>query len=126
MGRNIYQCATGGENRAVEIVRNLRKEMAAFPIEIAEHLVNGMFYEIYFNSEGEFRGLDLKGRFLDDLLEIQSVKKFAECISFIRRSLKPYKHKLAILPCENPEIFSIDITIKKLLILTFCVETGID
>lgn len=113
MGRNIYQCATGSENRAVEIVKNLRKEMAVFQIEIAEHLINGIFYEIYFNSEGEFRGLNLKGRFFGEVLKLQSVSKYAECVSFIKKSLKPYRQKLAIMPSETPEIFHLDITIKK-------------
>lgn len=113
MGRNIYQCATGGENRAIEIVENLRKEMATFPLEAAEHLINGMFYEIYFDSEGEFRGIDLKGRFLEELLAVQGVKKYEECISFIRRSLKPYRQKLAILPCDIPETFLLEITVKE-------------
>lgn len=113
MGRNIYQCATGGERRSIEIIKNLRKEMAVFPIEAAEHLINGMFYEIYFNAEGEFRGLELKARYLNELLGIQSVAKYKECISFIRKSLKSYSHNLAILPSESPEEFEIEITIKK-------------
>jgi len=113
MGRNIYQCASGGERRAIEILKNLRKEMAVFPVEVAEHLINGMFYEAYFNAEGEFRGLEIKAWHLDELLEIQSVKKYNECISFIRKSLKPYSHNLAILPCETPEEFELNLTIKK-------------
>ncbi len=113
VGRNIYQCADGGERRAIEIVENLRREMTAFPLQAAEHLINGMFYEVYFNSEGEFRGIDIKGRFLDELFEIQPVKKYEECISFIRRALKPYSQNLAVLPCQEPETFKLDITIKK-------------
>ena len=80
LGRNIYQCACGEENRAKEILDNLRKELASLPEDRAIDLVNGMFFEVYFNSEGEFRGSDLKSRKLPNLLKIQNVKKFSSAI----------------------------------------------
>jgi hypothetical protein len=43
IGRNIYQCADGGENRAVEMMKDLRRGLAKFPSDSAEHVLNGMF-----------------------------------------------------------------------------------
>lgn len=103
LGRNIYQCACGDEHRAKSIMNNLRQEMSKQPQEVAEHLVNGMFYEVYFNSKGDFRGQILKSRCLSQLLAIQSVKKYADCIGFIRRVLQPYRGNLVILPNPVPE-----------------------
>lgn len=113
LGRNIYQTACGGENRANEILDNLRKEMAAVPQIAAEHLINGMFYEVYFDSKGEFRGRNLKSRCLDELLEIQSVEKYSESIKFIKRVLQPYKDQLPVVPNSNPEILVVELDLQK-------------
>jgi hypothetical protein len=113
LGRNIYQCACGGENRAKEILDNLRKELASVPDERAIDLINGMFFEVYFNSEGEFRGSALKSRKLPSLLKIQGVKRFSPSIVFIRRALAPYKSELPFRPSTQPETLEIKIRVKK-------------
>lgn len=113
LGRNVYQCACGEERRALEIIENLRREMATFPLEVAEHLINGMFYEVYFNPEGDFRGKDLKSRLITSLFAIQTVAKYENCISFIRKALQPYRSSLAVLPNKTPEKVVLKVTVKK-------------
>jgi len=113
LGRNIYQCACGSERTAQGILNNLRKELAQVPLESATHLLNGMFFEVYFNKAGEFRGSKLKGAYLGPLLELQTVKKFEPSISFIRRALEPYKESLPFLPCTVPENVDFDLEVKK-------------
>ena len=113
LGRNVYQCACGGENRAKEILDNLRKELASVPEQRAIDLVNGMFFEVYFNSEGEFRGSELKSRKFPGLLKIQSVKKFSPSVAFIRRALEPYKSELPFRPNTDPETLEIKVKVKK-------------
>ena len=113
LGRNIYQCACGSERKALDILNNLRREMAALPPEVAEHLINGMFYEVYFDSEGEFRGINLKSRCMEQLFAIQTVKKYKNCISFIRKALQPYSEGLAVLPNVKPEAINIKLKVKK-------------
>ena len=69
LGRNIYQCACGTERNALGILKNLRRELAKIPEKAALHLLNGMFFEVYFNGEGEFRETNhLKGECLSYLL----------------------------------------------------------
>lgn len=113
LGRNIYQTACGGENKAYDILNNLRREMAKIQKVAAEHLINGMFYEVYFNSKGEFRGRHLKSECLDGLLEIQHVENYLESINFIRRVLQPYKDHLAIIPNRKPECLVVELDLKK-------------
>jgi hypothetical protein len=113
LGRNLFQCACGGERKAVEVLRNLRRELARLPTDSAIHLLNGMFFEVYFNKTGEFRGSELKGRCLDYLLQLQTVKKFEPSISFIRRALEPYETSLPFRPCAVPEIAVFDLVVKK-------------
>jgi hypothetical protein len=97
LGRNVYQCADGGENRAKGILADLRRQLAKLPDDAAVHLLNGMFFEVYFDSNGELRQAR-KGKYLSELLELQTVKKFWALISFIRRALSPYKAQLPFLP----------------------------
>lgn len=113
LGRNIYQCADGSERRAIAVLDNLRSELAQLPIDPGIHLLNGMFFEVYFNKAGEFRGRKLKGRYLERLLKLQTVKKFAPSIDFIRKALQPYKHHLPILPSVTPEIAEFVMTVRE-------------
>jgi hypothetical protein len=112
LGRNIYQCACGSEWQALAIVSNLREKLAGLPERTAAHLLNGMFFEVYFNKEGQFREDNLKGECLDKLLAVQRVRKFEPSISFIRRALDPYKSRLLFLPSPTPEIVTLDFTVR--------------
>jgi hypothetical protein len=113
LGRNIYQCADGGERRSIRMLENLRSELAQLPTDPAIHLLNGMLFEAYFNKAGEFRGRKLKGLFLDRLLKLQTVKKFAPSINFIRNAVQPYRCFLPILPSVTPEIAEFEMTVRK-------------
>ncbi|AYH36011.1 MULTISPECIES: toll/interleukin-1 receptor domain-containing protein [Pectobacterium] len=113
LGRNIYQCACGAENRAKKIIQNIRRELASIPDDRVIDILNGMFFEVYFDSEGEFRGGNLKSRKLQDLLKIQTVRRFSSSITFIRRALEPYKSELPFLPSVEPEIINLNIKVKK-------------
>ena len=112
LGRNIYQCADGGENRAKAILAGLRRELAKVPEDAALHLLNGMFFEVYFDAQGELRPRQ-KGRYLSELLKLQQVKKFAPAISFIHRALQPYHAHLPFLPSLNPEPVRFKLLLKK-------------
>lgn len=104
LGRNLYQCACGNERKAMSVMTDLRRELAKLNDEAAAlHLLNGMLFEVYFDKNGEFRGKKLKARCLPELLAVQTVKKYAPSIMFIRRALEPYRASLAFLPNTVPE-----------------------
>jgi hypothetical protein len=113
LGRNLYQCACGGERRASAFVRDLRRELASLPVERAIDLLNGMFFEVYFNPEGEFRGPELKNQKLPELVKIQTVKKYSPSISFIRRALEPYKQEIPFLPNLKPQSVELKLSVKR-------------
>lgn len=103
LGRNIYQCACGKVRQAVSFINDLRQSLSNFPGNVAQCLLVGMYYEVYFNSKGEFRKFDLKAEHMDKLFELQTVQKYKRCIEFIRGKLEPYKDYLAVTP-NNPPI----------------------
>jgi hypothetical protein len=113
LGRNLYQVACGGEFRAEAIIRDLRRELARIPDDWAVHVVNGMFYEIYFNHKNEFRGAqNLKSRYMDEVFEVETVAKYAECVQFIRSALEPYRGQLGVLPSTDPEVLVAELTVR--------------
>jgi hypothetical protein len=110
LGRNIYQCACGKERSALGILKDLRRELAKVPLKAALNLLNGMFFEVYFNCDGEFRGINrLKGDCLSYLLELQTAKKYSRSITFIRRALQPFKNLLPFLPNIEPETIKFEL-----------------
>lgn len=113
LGRNLYQCACGNERKAVAVLSDLRRELAALPEDRALDFLNGMFFEVYFNSAGEFRGHELKSRCLSKLLALQTVKKYAASIAFIRRALGPYRASVLFMPSTEPETASVELSIRK-------------
>ncbi|MEO8154468.1 MAG: TIR domain-containing protein [Rhizobacter sp.] len=114
LGRNLYQCACGGERKAIGVLTDLRRELAKLANEEAAlHLLNGMLFEAYFDKNGEFRGKKLKARYLPELLEVQPVKKYAPSIMFIRRALEPYRTSLAFLPNTVPELVDVRLRVRR-------------
>lgn len=113
LGRNVYQVACGGGRAAISFLSNLRGEIARLPDERALDLLNGMFYEIYFNCRGEFREHNKKGNQLGHLFNLQTVEKYEPSIMFIRRYLEPFRSKVPILPSTVPETLELEINIKK-------------
>jgi hypothetical protein len=112
LGRNLYQCACGGERKAESYLKNLREELSGIPPNAATHLLNGMFFEVYFDKKGEFRMHGIKGKCLNELLELQKLKRFGLSISFIRSVLQPYRAHLPFLPSPDPELVTFDAEFK--------------
>ncbi len=114
LGRNLYQCACGNEHCAMDVLANLRRELAKLDDEEAAlHLLNGMLFEAYFDKNGVFRGRKLKARHLPELLALQVVKKYAPSIMFIRRALEPYRESLPFLPGTTPEKVKVRLKIRR-------------
>jgi hypothetical protein len=114
LGRNLYQCADGNERRAVSLLDNLRSELAKInPADRALDLLNGMLFEVYFNSAGEFRRRDLKKRYFEKLLAIQTVKKYAASIGFIQRVLEPYRDELPLIPSTAPKPLVVQLKLRR-------------
>jgi hypothetical protein len=87
--------------------------LASIPIERALDLLNGMFFEVYFNAAGEFRSGKIKGRCLEKLLAIQTVKKYESAMLFIQRTLEPYRDELPFVPSTAPQEVVVELSVKR-------------
>lgn len=108
IGRNIYQALCGNSRDAYDLVVN---RLHHFIQHTAEYEVNlliaGMFYEVYFDSEGNFRKDGLKSSYLDELLKIEGEPKLENTRNFIKNCL--YGFSLPYVPFSGEKI---DITLE--------------
>jgi hypothetical protein len=86
IGRNIYQAASGGSRAAEEFIRDFVKKTAEMEPNTIGALLDGMLFEIFFDSKGELRA-NIKGNMFDDVFELQQFKQFKKSFDFIAQTL---------------------------------------
>lgn len=109
LGRNILQTAIGEEFAAQDIMANLATWISKYSTAGGEnHVLNGMLFEMYFNSKGLFRKGDFKSVFVDELYALQTDERYRQSFIFIKEQLLPFKDHLFYLPNNPPEILAIE------------------
>lgn len=108
LGRNIYQAADGTADSAISYLKNLQTNLSKLDEKINFNLLNGMLYEVYFDSTGVFRTI-AKVYVLDRIFQIEESDQFKNSFYFIKHNLKPYFKNLFYIPSSAKEI-SIDVS----------------
>jgi hypothetical protein len=103
LGRNVYQAACGDANSAKEYLRDLKSELGRLPDVASFHLLNGMLFEIYFDSKGLKRKRAKTGQF-EDVLAMEEERDHAPSFDFIRKKLGPYLGELFYVPGSRTEV----------------------
>ena len=112
LGRNIYQAACGGAFSARNYIKDLTATATFIEPFWREHMVNGMFYEVYFDGSNAFRYDKIKWGYADALFALQTQELFARNIEFIRGALEPFRDYLLVRPNTHPELVTATITIE--------------
>ena len=100
LGRNIYQAACGNSQKAMEFMATLDSKLLRFPKQTAQHLLAGMLFEIYFDSNGEFRSM-LKFSYADKPLSLATNEQYTRAREFIRFNLTDHVQKLKFIPGDR-------------------------
>lgn len=108
LGRNILQTAIGSEFSAQGIMENLPAWLVKFDKKGENHVLNGMLYEMYFDSKGLFRKANFKSNYVDELYALQTDARYNKSFEFIKKQLLPFKDHLFYLPSIPPEILAIE------------------
>ncbi|MBI4242468.1 MAG: caspase family protein [Planctomycetes bacterium] len=108
LGRNIYQAACGSAQKAVLYLDNLQGNLSKTNESISFHLLNGLLFEVYFDSTGSFR-TRTKADMIDNVFQIEESDQFKESFKFIQQALKPYFKNLFYIPSSARGI-SIDVS----------------
>lgn len=99
LGRNVYQSACGGEWNSENFVSDISNHSALFNTErTGNPILEGAFFEIYFNRYGEFRKKrksDYQFQVLTAIMHHPGEKEF------LNEILSPFKDYLPYIPGEN-------------------------
>ena len=106
LGRNIYQSAVGGAWEAQSFIRNYSRNRF-LSIEIRQHILNGMAYEIYYNRFGIVRQR-FKSKLYLEILELLSIEDFQMCKNYIVSVLYSITDRVVFIPdSENKMVIHI-------------------
>jgi len=108
LGRNVYQAACGTAKNAVSYMDNLQRNLNRFDESFYFHLLNGMLFEVYFDSEGSFR-TKTKADMIDIIFQLEESEQFKESFKFIQFALKPFFKNLFYIPSSLKGI-SVDVS----------------
>lgn len=113
-GRNLLQASSSSfsaQRFMNSLVANLRKYQTQ---EQDNHVLNGILFEIFFDSHGEFRADGLKRHYYDEVMALRRFPVYASSFNFIRAVLKPYKDScLYLIPEDGDEKLDADITVRE-------------
>jgi hypothetical protein len=93
LGRNIYQAACGSSGGAMDYLRNLKINLSRFNDEIRYHLMNGIVFEIYFDSTGKLRDR-FKFEFIDNTIPLLKNNTFLSSAVFLKNKLDEYDFRV--------------------------------
>ena len=108
LGRNLYQ-ANGYAWEVQRFFENLGNNLSKYNKDEENHVLNGILFEIYFDSKGDFRN-ELKRHDFDRVFFLRKNPIFAKSFGFIRDVLQPYKEQLFYIPTIQDEPIDIDIS----------------
>lgn len=109
LGRNILQTAIGGEFSAKSIIKNLSAWLKKYSFGQINHVLNGMLFEMYFNSKGQFRQENFKTELIDDIFNLQANEQYKSSFEFIIKQLTPFREYLYYFPTYLETAYPIEI-----------------
>jgi hypothetical protein len=103
LGRNLYQSAVGSSRAAIAYLKDLKAELQALGEAERFHFLNGMLYEIYFDSRGR-RRKEGKMEYFEQLFAVESEPAFQPSFDFIRSALAPFHGELFYIPASKIDV----------------------
>ena len=115
VGRNILQAAVGNCWACQSFIKDPAK-LARYSFDGANHVLNGILFEVYFNHECHFRGAGAKTMFLDVLMKYTKNQALVCSFDFITRALSGYTNRMLFVPSQEPSKVDINISLRNGLI----------
>nr|WP_283292363.1 hypothetical protein [Edwardsiella anguillarum]WHP85875.1 hypothetical protein MQ095_20160 [Edwardsiella anguillarum]WHP89720.1 hypothetical protein MQ088_20005 [Edwardsiella anguillarum]WHP93519.1 hypothetical protein MQ091_19990 [Edwardsiella anguillarum]WHP97272.1 hypothetical protein MQ096_20200 [Edwardsiella anguillarum]WHQ01122.1 hypothetical protein MQ082_20120 [Edwardsiella anguillarum] len=116
LGRNILQAADGGSNMASEFLSTFKDKTKGVKADKIKYLLDGIIFEIFFNSDGELRK-NFKNRFFNVVFSLEKFAIYKESFDFISSALLPYSYKFFAVPGKNQSVTA-DVTLNKKRLVT--------
>jgi len=113
LGRNILQTANGGENEAGYFMGDLANRLNQFNKDGENHVLNGLLFETYFNSDGVFRGKYVKTWHLPFLSALSGNAVFSKSYDFIEEQLEIFRENMLYIPNSKNQTVNFDVIFEK-------------
>jgi len=108
LGRNIYQAACGNARDLKAFISRFREKTANLHVKTRKALLDGMIFEIFFDSKGQIRDSFKTSQF-NQVFEYQKYSEFSESFTFISDVLSTYSGRFYAIPGKNREV-SVDVS----------------
>lgn len=97
LGRNIYQAAVGSARSAAGYLRDFRNKVQGLDSDKSKAMLDGILFEIFFNSRGDIRK-DFKMSLFNSVFELIAFPEYASSFEFISEVLINYKNRFYVIP----------------------------
>lgn len=94
LGRNLYQAACGNAFSIIYYTQNLDYNLKKYSPLVANSIIAGCLFEIFFNAQGEIRKV-YKSRFGNYILNLPR-EKYAQAFKFVEDRLSTYQNDYII------------------------------
>lgn len=108
LGRNILQSGSHA-NVATNFLENLDENLSRYNVDGINHVLNGILFEIYFDSVGNFRRENFKSHHFRSVFQLRKLAKYEKSFDFIGMVLEPYRDELFYIPSNKDVIIDVDI-----------------
>lgn len=112
LGRNIYQAACGNAGSALNYISNFRSKLSSVNIEKKLCVLEGMLFEIFFNSQGDFRD-SFKTTMFNAVFDLDVYPEYKPAFEFISEVLLPFSNSFYILPGKHIDDAAIELSTTK-------------
>ena len=112
LGRNFQQ-TNGYAHNSTNFFENLNRNLNPYFLGNENHLLNGILFEIYFDSNGEFRKDNFKSFNFEKIFELRKNPAFKKSFEFLASILEPYRAFLFYIPSEQNSIIDVDVLATK-------------
>lgn len=108
LGRNLLQ-ASGAAHNAGRFMENIEQHISKYSIKGENHLLNGILFEIYFDSMGEFRKEKTKTHFFENIIKLRKDARFKSSFDFIDNLLKATDYPFIYIPESVDKIIDFEV-----------------
>jgi hypothetical protein len=108
IGRNILQASTAAHS-ATNFLDDLAINLKPYTNNGENHVLNGILFEMYFDSKGDFRGDKLKKHHFKKIFSIRKDITLKGSFQFIKEVLEPYRDQLFYIPSTEDEMIDINV-----------------
>jgi hypothetical protein len=103
IGRNIYQAACGGANTARSFIDDFGNVTRDYDTAKRKAILDGMLFEVFFNSQGELRD-KIKTGYFNELFWLQRHARLKDSFEFIAEALTAARADFYALPGKGHEV----------------------